>query len=189
MCLMKPIALLLTLWLVAGCASTQTIDKTHTPPRIAGYAALYDLTSRNAGITRLLIFKTVDPPVKRAVTDFARQCAEAAKQIKRFADDDSRINLKTRWLTPIGERVRSGIETATSTALLTTVGRDFQTYLLLSQIDAAQYGSHLAKVLAKLDDNPTRRAYLRDLSDRLNRTRRRLFKLLESPSPKLLKKP
>ncbi|MHB1156924.1 MAG: hypothetical protein ACYC26_08805 [Phycisphaerales bacterium] len=176
-------ALLLAFSLLAGCAATQTTEQPPTPPRVAGYAALYDLTSRNAGIANLLIFKQVDPPAKQAVIDFARQCADAAKQIRQFADDDDDLDLQAQWLTPIEQQTRQRIENATSTALLTTSGRDFQTRLLLSQLDAAEYGSHLAKTLAQLDDDDDRIEYLNALSARFDQMRQRLFKLLQPPPP------
>ncbi|MFA7238422.1 MAG: hypothetical protein WC058_16315 [Phycisphaeraceae bacterium] len=170
-------------FLLTGCHSLQAVHDNLPPPRVSGYAALYDLMNRNAGVSKLLIFKTVDPPVKQAIDEFARQCAEAAKQIRQFAENDPSIDLNAAWLTPIEQQTRAGIESDTSTALLTGFGKEFQTHLLISQTDAAQYGSHLAASIAKLDDNQTRKKYLNDLSDQLAKTHKQLFKLLEPPSP------
>lgn len=176
---MKTAALLVAcLWLI-GCASGAVAVQQEIPPRTAGYAALYNLMSRNSGVNKLLIFKSVPPEVEDAIDAYAQQCGNAADQIKQFAEDDKSIDLDAGWLTPIEKQARDGIESATTSALLTTSGDAFQKHLLLSQISSAEYGAHLAQAVADHETNDKRKKYLTSLADELATTHKRLMKLVK----------
>jgi hypothetical protein len=75
--------------------------------------------------------------------------ADGEKQLETLAKHDASLNLKALQL-PAGEKaVRDAIGKTKEHELLFSSGENFEFNLLLTQTEAMNYGSHLAKVASE----------------------------------------
>jgi hypothetical protein len=164
----------------AGCATTQRlepVDGSPSPQQVEisrGYAALYDLVSRQSGLGRALILGSgMDPETKDLVRAISEASREATTAIESFARSDAQLVLTDRGLPQVDAEARAASEAATTSRLLFAGGR-FEVRLLVAQVQATDYGHALAKELSQRDTDPTRRTWLRQFAERYGQFRQKV---------------
>jgi hypothetical protein len=173
---------------LVGCGTGVRVGGAPRTELNAGYAALYDVVSRNAGITALLIVKDESQPVHDLVTDVAEHCKQAKQQLEEFKKGDVLLNYNAMGLPVVDSKARASIDTHTTAALVTSFGRRFDYQLVYTQLRATSYIAGVAESLVNMDTNKQRRIYLKQLTDDFQKLNQRLFDLLmqlnvEAPQP------
>ena len=106
--------------------------------------------------------------------------AQAQKQLDEFAKEDSSLNFKMSHLPPMEDKTRAAIESTTTKDLLFSTGKTFELRLLLTQVQALDYASHLANQLADQDGNPKRKEFLTQFSKQCEQHHKQVVDLLAS---------
>jgi hypothetical protein len=132
------------------------------------YSLLYDLLQDERHLSKLLIVKRESRDLNRLVKKISDLSAIGADRIKAFALADRSLQILTLSLPPGEVATRKAIADTKKHLLLGTSGREFERNLLLTQLEALNYGSHLAKVAAQEETNGDRAAFLRDIGKSLN---------------------
>jgi len=155
--------------LVCGC---QSVGNSRTSPDSAAdhslrnnaYSLLFDLLDDERHVSKLLIVKRDSRELNRLINRVSETAADGAKRLKEFAEKDLSLNLTALALPPAELATRKAIAGTKRSQLLGTSGADFERNLLLTQMEALNYGTHLAGVAATNDSDPTRTGYLSTLS-------------------------
>jgi septal ring factor EnvC (AmiA/AmiB activator) len=142
------------------------------------YSLLYDLLSDERHVSKLLLIKRESRPLNHLIKRISDEAAQGADQLKEFAKKETSLNLEIKNLPPGERAVRQAIATTKRNELLKSSGRDFERALLLTQMEALNYGAHLAAVAAKKDPAPRRAEYLSNLSRTMNELRSEVFQML-----------
>jgi len=120
------------------------------------YSLLYQLLSDEKNVSLLLFIKREENDVNRLIKKIAASSKSGAKQLEELAKKDPRIKLDDFRL-PSGEvATRDAIAATKKKDLLGKSGSDFELALLLTQVQALSYGSHLAKVALTHETDPER---------------------------------
>ena len=155
--------------LVCGCQSvgnSRTSRDSAADPSLRNnaYSLLYDLLDDERHVSKLLIIKRDSRELNRLINQISETAADGAKRLKEFADKDPSLNLTALALPPAEQATREAIANTKKNQLLGRSGADFERTLLLTQMEALNYGTHLAGVAATNDSDPTRAGYLSTLS-------------------------
>jgi hypothetical protein len=169
--------------LVCGCQSvgnsrTSRDSVADANLRNNAYSLLYDLLDDERHLSKLLIVKRDSRELNRLINRISDVSAEGVDRLKKFAEKDPSLNLKMMELPPAEQATRKAIAAARRDQLLGRSGVDFERTLLLTQIEALNYGTHLAGVAATNDLDPKRAGYLSTLSDTLNHLHSEVARLL-----------
>lgn len=165
--------------MAAACASTQARKKPPDPQDPAviqlsrGYALLYELVSKQTGLSKALIRGGVNEEGKALIHEITAESRDAAEKIKGMAKTDPSINLDDKGLPKAEEKARDLDESWVTGHLLFSSGR-FELRLMLSQIDATEYGAFLAKATAGIEKDDSRKKWLKDFADRYMKFRDRI---------------
>ena len=131
------------------------------------YSLLYQLLNEEKNVSKLLIVKRDSRELNRLVKDISRTAGKAADQLQQFSEQDRTLALNVIDLPSGEEATRSAIATTKKKELLSNSGDVFERSLLLTQIQALNYATHLASVAADNDTNPSRSVWVRSLSHEL----------------------
>ena len=142
------------------------------------YSLLYDLLDDERHVSKLLIVKRDSRELNRLINRISEASAEGVNRLKSFAAKDASLNLKMMELPPAEQATRKAIADTKRKQLLGRSGAEFERTLLLTQLEALNYGAHLAGVAATNDSDPTRSGYLSTLSATLKRFHSELDHLL-----------
>jgi hypothetical protein len=148
--------------------------------RDEGYSLLYTLASKQSDVGKILIIKSASTKVSAEIKQIAEVFGEAQKQLDGFAKEDSSLNFKMSHLPSMEEKTRAAIESTTTKDLLFSTGKAFELRLLLTQVEALSYASHLADQLAGVDGNPKRKAFLTEFSKQCVQHHKQVVDLLAS---------
>jgi hypothetical protein len=141
---------------------------------------LYQLFDQQKDVSKLLIIKRERPELKALIKDISAASAQGAKQLKEFAQRDSSLSLQVTDLPPGEAAVREAIATTRKKELLSSSGRAFERSLLLSQIEALSYATHLVRVAAENDSDPDRARYFETLGRTMQSLHDRAVQVLSS---------
>src|ERR1051325_31144 len=135
---------------LVGCASVQEKvpfvgEKYRT--RNEGYSLLYELASKQSNVDKILIVKHAHPKIAALIKEIAQTFGQGKDQLESLAQKDPRLSLKSIHLPPLEQKTRESIEATTTKTLLFASGKEFELQLLLTQVQALDYASHLAKTL------------------------------------------
>jgi len=131
------------------------------------YALLYQLLNDEKDVSKLRFIKHEDADLKTLINRIAAAAREGARVLDEFSKLDRSLDLNYLHL-PAGEMAtRQDIGAEKQKLLLHGSGEDFEINLLLTQIEALNYGAHLAKVAGDNDFEPERKRYLAELSNAL----------------------
>ena len=164
----------------ADLQSRVSRDQVTLDTRNNAYSLLYELLSEEKDVSKILIIKREGKELNRFIKEVATTSGDAAAQLKRFREMDGSLELDATLLPPGEAATRDAIAKTKTKALLGSSGLAFERALLLTQIEALSYGSHLAKVSATHDANSARSEYLQSLSQTLNRYYLEAVELLPS---------
>ncbi|MEO8428734.1 MAG: hypothetical protein ABI651_16670 [Verrucomicrobiota bacterium] len=141
---------------------------------------LYEIFEAEKNVSKLLIIKSERPEVNRLIKDISSSAAAGAKKLEEVAKRDHKINLQLSELPPGERATRDAISKTRTRELLLASGADFELKLLLTQVEALSYASHLAKVAAKNEPQPDLAREFAGLSDEIQRLYSQVIALLNS---------
>ena len=102
----------------------------------------------------VLIIKHGSRELSGLIKAISTAAADGAKRLKSLAQDDPTLDLRRQEL-PAGEKAsRDALGKTAEHDLLLSSGADFEFTLLLTQAQALNYGSHLARVAADNSADP-----------------------------------
>jgi len=170
--------------LLAGCQSPGAISqsKSHASQSLRNnsYSLLYQLLEQQKDVSILRFIKPEQSDVKKLVIRIATASGTGAKFLEGFAKDDPTINLNDLRLPPGEVATRDAIATTEKHELLGQTGDAFSLALLLTQIEALNYASHLAKIAGQNEPNPQRAHTLAGISEEMENLYNDVFALLLS---------
>jgi hypothetical protein len=136
---------------------------------------LADLLGDEKNVSKILILKHPSPSTKRLIETISKQADDGSKQLQQLARNDASLKLDAIQLPP-GERAARDAETKTKEkALLLTFGRKSEFNLLLTQAEALNYGSNLAKVAGDNSASEEEQRTFKSLQTSLNDLYERVF--------------
>jgi len=144
------------------------------PIRNNTLALLDDLLNDEKNVSKILIIKHNSDELGKLIKDISATAGDGAKTIEEFSKSMGDLDLKRLDLPPGEAATRKAISKTKEHLLLTSKDAEFEFQLLLTQVEALNYGAHLAMVVAdsEKDPNGTREflrlsAQLRDLRERV----------------------
>jgi hypothetical protein len=167
----------------AGCASVQEmipIVGERYRVRNEGYSLLYELTGKEQNVDKILIVKNANAKVSAEIKAIAQMFGQAHDQLDAFAKQDARLRFRATHLPTLEQTTRDSIESRTTRELLFSSSHDFELQLLLTQVQALQYATHLAKELGSQDDNKNRKTFLDQFSKQCEQHHQTVVQLLSS---------
>ncbi len=175
------------LFILSFCASllvtTQPIHASNASEPQAklngGYYLLHKLSDDESQLPLLLVVKHAPP----GIPDFARHISRTGKEtiaaLEQFQDQDNAIQFDKNPLPAIEQDVRDSIKDDKQHQLLFgTSNSEFVRALIVSQIEATTYATHLCKVLADQETDSGRTEKLRHLSAKWLALRNEAYRIL-----------
>jgi hypothetical protein len=157
----------------AGAAASGN-QGSHLQTRNNTLALLDDLLGDEKNVSKILIIKRNSDELGILVKDISKTAGDGAKMLEVLAKTQPGLNLKATDLPPGEAATRKAISKTKEQLLLHSKDAEFEFQLLLTQVEALNYGAHLAMVVAdtETDANATRdflrlSAKLRDLGERV----------------------
>jgi hypothetical protein len=161
-------ALVLTAAVLTACAAAPTRTDPAPNPRqrelANGYSLLHDLLAKQADVDKVLWIKSADPATETLLQDIAVASKAGRDWIAQTVQATPGLSLNQAHLPPLEMATREAIERTSRAAIL--MGGDFARRMLLSQISAIEYGTHLAQVLAERENDAARQTWLREWAKR-----------------------
>lgn len=179
----KPSVVAIAVLVGIGCASVQEkipFVGNRYRERNEGFSLLYDLATKQSDVDKILILKHVDAKTAKEIKEIAQTFRQAQEQLDAFAHQDSSLNFKTKHLPVLEVKTRESIQSTTTKDLLFSSGKEFELRLLLTQVQALDYASHLAGVLEDQDDNKERKSFLSEFSKQCDQHHKNVMQLLSS---------
>jgi hypothetical protein len=169
---------------MTGCTASNSPPLKADPirQRDEGYSLLYKLLADESNVDKLFIFKHADDPIAGLVKEIATFSQSAVKRMDGFKDADGSLNYDQADLPVVEQKVRDLIAGMDEKNLLLSSGKDFQAYLVFTQLQAMDYGAKLSKAMEDHETDPTRKAFLADVSERTGSFAKRLMDLLSIKS-------
>ena len=137
-------------------------------------ALLDDLLNDEKNLSKILIVKRNSDELARLVQNISRTAGGGADLLKSLAKNEPGLNLKATDLPPGETAARKAISKNKEYLLLHSKDAEFEFQLLLTQVEALNYGANLAMVAAEDEPqvNDTREflslgAQLRDLHEQV----------------------
>jgi hypothetical protein len=186
---MKIIPPLLTAMLLAACVLTGCQSpKARTPVETGAapttrnncYSLLHQLLNDEKNVGLLHFIRREPDDVKKLVKKIAITSGTGAKLLEEFAKHDPSIKLDDLRLPPGEVATREAIAATKKKELLGQIGDEFELSLLLTQLQALNYGWHLAKVARENETQPDRARALAGVSEDMENLYREVFVLLLS---------
>jgi hypothetical protein len=148
--------------------------------RDEGYSLLYTLADKQSNVGKVLIIKSASEKVSVEIKQIAQVFGQAKERMDRFAKEDGSLNFKMSHLPSMEEKTRAAIESTTTKDLLFSSGKAFELRLLLTQVQALDYASHLANQLANQDGKPKRKEFLTQFAKQCEQHHKQVVDLLAS---------
>jgi hypothetical protein len=156
---------------LTGCQSTPDRPPLQTNAsdftRNNAYSLLHQLFGDEKDISKLRFIKAENKDLKNLLNRVAAAARAGEKQLDEFARVDPGLRLKDYLLPPGEVKTRDAISKDKEHELLHQSHDRLEFTLLLTQVEALNYASHLAKVAAENDSNSERSHYLMTLSNEM----------------------
>jgi hypothetical protein len=172
--------------LLCGCQSfkstsgkTQAPNATETnnanlPIRNNALALLDDLLNDEKNVSKVLIVKHNSDELGALIKSISETAGGGAKMLEEFSKSAGGVDFKRLDLPPGEAATRKLISKTKEHLLLSSRDSEFEFQLLLTQVEALNYGAHLAMVIADSETDPSRTreflrlgSQLRDLRERV----------------------
>ena len=148
--------------------------------RNGGYYLLHDLLGQESNVDKIMLAKDAPEEIGRYTKTISALADESLATLDKLQAEDRTMRFDKNPLPDIEIEVRSSIKDDKQHQLLFgTKGPAFVRALLVSQIDAADYAKHLAKVLAQHESGDTRTT-LEKMSEKWARQVEKAYALLGS---------
>ncbi len=144
-----------------------------------GYYLLYHLCGDEAQLPLLIDMKHTSAEIESFADRISKTAKESNAVLEQMQDGDPALKLNRNPLPPIERDVRASIEDEKQHQLLFgTSAAEFERALLVSQIEASNYASNIAKVLAEQETDSKRIKSLEKISSRWLAIHQESFRLL-----------
>jgi hypothetical protein len=156
-----------------GCLFGKADDFAGSPPDLrAGFFLMHDVAHEETQVDIMNLIKTTPPDVGAYLKKVSEAAADTVHILDRFQNNDSSLQADHNPLPPFEIAVRAGIHADKEHELLFgTKGPGYVKAILLAQIEAANYLTHLAKSWAERDHDADRAATMRKVSARWEKLR------------------
>ena len=163
--------MLALLCLLSGCKSPPPEPRAQAglteTTRNNCYSLLHQLLDDEKDVSMLRFIKREDADLKALIKKVSAAAKVGASQLEVFAKQDPTLSLDHYDL-PSGEvKTRASISKMEEKNLLHDSGDPFELVLIVTQLEALNYASHLAKVAGENDSQPGRALYLKGLSNEM----------------------
>jgi len=167
--------------ILAGAPFCCGAESASTPYLNGGYFLLHKLLADESKLHLLLDLKHAP----KEIQDYAQEISQTAKDDLSLLDKIRESNTSVNWdknpLPRFEQDVRDSIADEKQRQLLVgTKNDDFVRALLVSQAEASNYASTMAKVMAQRSPTADRRQELADMSARWQALNRKDFQLLRN---------
>jgi hypothetical protein len=142
-------------------------------------ALLDDLLGEEKHLSKVLIIKWESPELEQLVKDISQTSAEGSDFLKTLRPKERRDDAPLTHLPPGEKAVREAIAKTKKEQLLGNKGTEFEFQLLLTQVQALNYGSHLARVIAENEPNPVLEREFSKLSTKLKMLYDRVVRMVK----------
>jgi hypothetical protein len=142
-------------------------------------ALLDDLLGEEKHLSKVLLVKWETPKLEELVKDISHTAAEGSDFLKTLRPKEHGNDAPPTFLPPGEKAVREAIAKTKKDQLLGNKGAEFEFQLLLTQVQALNYGSHLAKVIAENEPHPARAREFKQLAAKLNTLYDRTIEMLK----------
>ena len=129
---------------------------------------LYDLLGDEKDVSKILIIRRRPARVSRVIKAISKTAGDGQDQIDALAKEDKTLDLHALQLPPGETATRAAISKTKEHELIFSSGEKFELNLLLTQTDALDYGSHLAKIAAENSSSPEQKSKFHSLDLALN---------------------
>ena len=143
-----------------------------------GYGLLYKLMSDDSDVSKIVIFTRADDSVVSLIKEIATASQAAKKQMDEFPKSDSHIEYDESDLPKLEAKGRELQSSQDTKGLLSSRGKDFEVLLIFTQAQATDYAVQLCEALIENEKDPTRQAFLTNLSKQFAAFHERLMNLL-----------
>ncbi|HEV7926796.1 MAG TPA: hypothetical protein VGR14_15660 [Verrucomicrobiae bacterium] len=185
----KSLLPMLTAMLSLACVPTGCKPDKAGPPAASSaalltrnncYSLLHQLLDEQKDVSILRFIKKEHSDVKNLVQKIAAASGAASALLEDFAKHDPGLTLDDIGL-PLGETAtRDAIAWTEKKELLGHTGHEFELDLLLTQIEALSYASHLAKIAGENDSQSDRAHALAAVSKDMENLHQEVFVMLLS---------
>lgn len=117
-------------------------------------ALLDDLLGDEKNLSKILIVKRNSDELGKLVENISKTAGNGAKMLEIFAKDEPGLNLRVTDLPPGEVATRRAISKTKEKLLLHSKDAEFEFQLLLTQVEALNYGAHLAMIAAENETRP-----------------------------------
>lgn len=115
---------------------------------------LADLLGQEKDVSKILIVKHPSPGIEKLIKAISKTADEGSNRLETLAKNDKALNLHALQLPPGETATRAAVSKTEEHELILTFGTTFELNLLLTQTEALNYGSHLAKIAAENAQSP-----------------------------------
>jgi len=115
---------------------------------------LADLFHEEKNVDKVLIIKHNSKALGELMKAISTTAGDGERKLEELAKGDKTLNLHALELPPGEKATRAAISKTKEHEILFTSGETFELNLLLSQTDALDYASHLAKIAAENSSSP-----------------------------------
>ncbi len=154
------ISVLLSGFLFCGCRNLEptTHDQSAATAKLKirnnAASLLADLLGDEKNVSKVLLFKHNSKELGRLIKAISVTADARDQQLEKMAKTDPDLNLHVLDL-PLGEQAaRKSISRSKEHDLLLSSDQEFEFNLLLTQVEALNYGRHLAKIAAEYSSSP-----------------------------------
>src|ERR1700694_3836886 len=143
-------------------------DKSKIEVRNNAASLLADLLGDEKNVSKILIIKRNSAELGRLIKAISKTADDGAEQLEALAKNDTTLNLHALQLPPGEIATRAAMSKTKEHELIFSSGEKFELNLLLTQITALDYGSHLAKIAAENSSSPEQQRKFHSLDVTLN---------------------
>ncbi len=143
------------------------------------FALLDDLLNDEKNLSKILLIKRHSDQLGKLVEDISKTSKQGAESLETMAKEQG-INLKRLALPPGETATREAISKSKESTLLHSKDEEFEFQLLLTQIEALNYGAYLAEVVAENEPQRESASQFSKLSAELQGLHERVLAMLRS---------
>jgi len=129
-------------------------DDDKTELRNNAASLLVDLLDQEKDLSKILVIKRPSAEIGRLTKAISKTAGDGSDRLKALAKNYKTLNLHAVQLPPGETATRAAVSKTEEHELFLTFGTTFELNLLLTQTEALNYGSHLAKIAADNSASP-----------------------------------
>jgi hypothetical protein len=143
-------------------------DKSKIEVRNNAASLLADLLGDEKNVSKILIIKRNSAELGRLIKAISKTANDGTEQLEALAKNDTTLDLHALQLPPGEIATRAAMSKTREHELIFSSGEKFELNLLLTQTEALDYGSHLAKIAAENSSSPEQQRKFHSLDVALN---------------------